>query len=444
MANAIIMNQSAPATVSPSMDGIASTGTSSRYAREDHIHPSDTSRASQSDLENLSGVVDGFTEDSVYTDQLFSTRKTKAKISTLMRVDKLKGFSFIFSQLVNNGTVTDTITSNHKYAVKNSGSWSIKTGTECSSITWASGDQCIDMTQIFGSGNEPSTIEAFREMFADSSYSYSVGVLKSGNTEVLASSACTFTETFPGASSGSIQLRRVGSTYDELVANKITQRIGTRDYQSGDESDPDVLTDGTTSFYILSQPVETSYSGYNLQIPVKPDCYEYLCNFLTAYPLYADVTYLAIDDSALSAYISSREMRNQVNNMSGVVVYSYDSTTTDQASASVALDVTTVFMATHVEVIYTNYLNGNDFQSSGLLPFKFLTGPYAAPSFTTTLRYTTVGTWCERPVSITNTYNLVIGSCKEYTESTMETNNSKVIVRQVKLYKINEADRIVN
>lgn len=122
MANAIIMNQSAPAKVSPSMDGAASIGTSSRYAREDHVHPSDTSRASQSDLENLSGVVEGFTEDSVYTDQLFSTRKTKAKVSTLMRVDKLKGFSFIFSQLVNNGTVTDTITNDHKYAVKNSGS----------------------------------------------------------------------------------------------------------------------------------------------------------------------------------------------------------------------------------------------------------------------------------------------------------------------------------
>ena len=39
-----------PATAAPLMDGTAAVGTATKYAREDHVHPSDTSRASVSDL----------------------------------------------------------------------------------------------------------------------------------------------------------------------------------------------------------------------------------------------------------------------------------------------------------------------------------------------------------------------------------------------------------
>lgn len=34
-----------PATATPSMDGTAAVGTGAKYAREDHVHPTDTSRA---------------------------------------------------------------------------------------------------------------------------------------------------------------------------------------------------------------------------------------------------------------------------------------------------------------------------------------------------------------------------------------------------------------
>jgi len=37
-----------PATATPIVDGTADVGTSDKYAREDHVHPTDTSRASQS------------------------------------------------------------------------------------------------------------------------------------------------------------------------------------------------------------------------------------------------------------------------------------------------------------------------------------------------------------------------------------------------------------
>ena len=46
-------------TTVPVMDGTASVGTATTVARSDHKHPTDTSRAAQTDLEALSDVVDG-------------------------------------------------------------------------------------------------------------------------------------------------------------------------------------------------------------------------------------------------------------------------------------------------------------------------------------------------------------------------------------------------
>lgn len=39
-----------PATVAPLMDGTAAVGTSTKYARQDHVHPTDTSRATKADF----------------------------------------------------------------------------------------------------------------------------------------------------------------------------------------------------------------------------------------------------------------------------------------------------------------------------------------------------------------------------------------------------------
>ena len=44
---------SAPATVAPLMDGTAAVGTALKYAREDHVHPTDTSRANFADTVTL-------------------------------------------------------------------------------------------------------------------------------------------------------------------------------------------------------------------------------------------------------------------------------------------------------------------------------------------------------------------------------------------------------
>ena len=48
-----------PSSTAPSMDGTAAVGTATTYARADHVHPTDTSRASATDLSALQTTVNG-------------------------------------------------------------------------------------------------------------------------------------------------------------------------------------------------------------------------------------------------------------------------------------------------------------------------------------------------------------------------------------------------
>ena len=70
-----------PATTLPLMDGTAAIGTDTKYARGDHRHPTDTSRASASDLSALtitvSGKVDKETGKGLSTEDYTSAEKTK-------------------------------------------------------------------------------------------------------------------------------------------------------------------------------------------------------------------------------------------------------------------------------------------------------------------------------------------------------------------------------
>lgn len=52
-------------------------------------------------------------------------------------------------------------------------------------------------------------------------------------------------------------LRSAGTVYDELTGTERITRVGERAYQSGDESDPTVITDGTVTHYPLATPTTT-------------------------------------------------------------------------------------------------------------------------------------------------------------------------------------------
>ena len=59
-------------------------------------------------------------------------------------------------------------------------------------------------------------------------------------------------------------MKSKGDVYDELTEAKAITRVGSRAYQSGDESDTSVITDGTTTYYALATPTETSFTTASL------------------------------------------------------------------------------------------------------------------------------------------------------------------------------------
>jgi len=63
-------------------------------------------------------------------------------------------------------------------------------------------------------------------------------------------------------------MKSAGSVYDELTESKAITRIGSRAYQSGDEDDTSVITDGTTTYYALTTPTEIDIS-LDLTYPIE-------------------------------------------------------------------------------------------------------------------------------------------------------------------------------
>ena len=84
------------------MDGTASAGSSDLYSRGDHVHPTDTSRASKEELDALIKTSQSL------IDQSFTYRESPAIQGGLSRIDKIKGNTLLFNQLVQNGNFADT------------------------------------------------------------------------------------------------------------------------------------------------------------------------------------------------------------------------------------------------------------------------------------------------------------------------------------------------
>ena len=121
----------------------------------------------------------------------------------------------------------------------------------------------MDLTQMFGAGNEPATSEEFREMFPDDYYPYNAGDLKSiipTNVEAKNQSGEMKRVNIPTLKYFPDGMRSAGSAYDEInfLSQKAIKRIGVRAYQTGDEDDVNVMTDKTNTVYELATPVETA------------------------------------------------------------------------------------------------------------------------------------------------------------------------------------------
>ena len=127
----------------------------------------------------------------------------------------------------------------------------------------------IDLTLIYGSGNEPASVADFKVMFPASYYAYNAGTLLSAEvTSVVSKDSNDITlQTY--SIPASIQaLTGYGQScpshynYIDFEAKKFVKEVGSRAYTSGDESDNTVITDGTNTYYALTVSVETDISSY--------------------------------------------------------------------------------------------------------------------------------------------------------------------------------------
>ena len=88
-------------------------------------------------------------------------------------------------------------------------------------------------------------------------------------------------------------LKSVGSVHDEITPTTAVKRIESRAYQSGDESNAAVLTDGKNTLYVLDSPEETTYDELNLTEQVAEGGTEeaIITEGKTSTPLRADIVY---------------------------------------------------------------------------------------------------------------------------------------------------------
>lgn len=164
--------------------------------------------------------------------------------------------------------------------------------------------QFIDLTQMFGSGNEPTTPEDFAKRLGYDSIddvpyipynegeivsSFAEGI-KTTNTEGKVSErkwSETLKKYFPDG------LKSAGSAFDEITPTKAVKRIESRAYQSGDENNAAVLTDGKNTLYVLNSPEETTYDELNLTEQVSEGGTEeaIITEGKASTPLRADIVY---------------------------------------------------------------------------------------------------------------------------------------------------------
>lgn len=91
--NAGNLSSPTPSSALPLMDGTAAAGSQNLYSRGDHRHPTDTSRASQDEFDEL--LKDGVS----LTDQQFMLRTSPSEVSTVAKLDSIKGNTLAWNQI---------------------------------------------------------------------------------------------------------------------------------------------------------------------------------------------------------------------------------------------------------------------------------------------------------------------------------------------------------
>ena len=161
----------------------------------------------------------------------------------IAQIEKIKGNTIVWNQLVGNETAEVETTSGHKYRFADStnSTDTIITSTGQTLSVVGGTDMVFDLTKMFGAGNEPATVAEFRKMFPLDYYNYNKGQLLSLNpTGILTDGFNQYNHNDPHINVFA-QAYYIGGTYTSLWFSKSKTDIATA-YAFGD-----TLTAG--SFY---------------------------------------------------------------------------------------------------------------------------------------------------------------------------------------------------
>lgn len=101
----------------------------------------------------------------------------------IVKIDRIKGNTIVWNQLVGNETAEVETTSGHKYRFADStnSTDTIITSTGQTLSVVGGTDMVFDLTKMFGAGNEPATVAEFEKMFPLDYYDYNEGEFLSLN-----------------------------------------------------------------------------------------------------------------------------------------------------------------------------------------------------------------------------------------------------------------------
>lgn len=221
--------------------GWYSTGANQKVSVSGNVATITKTAAGQTFM-GIAGEVVAFTQGHIYT--IFFDMRVATKDSTLtLRPGYIAAPTLWFT--TTNESATAYASWRHcSYRMSVTGAQRfIYLGGYRTAGTWAAGDtvelrniQVIDMTEMYGAGNEPTSTAEVEELIGADYIPYNTG-------EDIPN------RIFP------VGMKSAGSVADEWSGNTATRKIGSRAYQAGDENDSSVVTDKTTTYYPLATPV---------------------------------------------------------------------------------------------------------------------------------------------------------------------------------------------
>ena len=391
------LSSPSPSVTVPLMDGTAAIGSLTTYAKADHRHPTDTSRASDAEMNAL------IRTSQKLIDQGFRYRISPAIQDGVAKIESIKGNTIIEDDtLISfNGTGLKTTGKNQlnlgdsKSATANgvTAFYDASTQKVTLSGTNTKTDSAyilinftpsaipkfkIGETYVVSASSKIPTNTYFNLVYRDtnnalqglsltqietrrawrftvpSNYSafvtFQFGVLKEATdvngtfgVQIEKGSSATSYEPYtsstlslPVSTYFPTGMKSAGTAYDELTETKAITRIGSRAYQSGDESDTSVITDGTTTYYALAIPTETVISPeLDLSFKAYHNGTEQLLptDESVTSPIIADITYLSIDAML-------EDILDQLGNIPGTIEQELQGL--DDRVSDVEADITTI------------------------------------------------------------------------------------------------------